>query len=103
MMRKSKINRRTAESWSVTPEAFVNNSAHQASPRSPLCGSATTFDRRRARAREHEARPPARFSSRLNPQPHNQKQNNGPGASLPAKRKVPNFFKELHAGRKEKE
>ena len=44
-------------------QAVVNNSAHQTSPRPPLHGSASTFDRRGARAGEHAARPPARFSS----------------------------------------
>ena len=51
----------------------VNNSAEQISPRSPpLYGSATTFDRRGARAAEHEARPPARSSSLSSTRPHNQ-------------------------------
>jgi hypothetical protein len=47
---------------SATPRAIVNNSADQTSPRTPLRGSPSTFGRRGARAREHEARPPARFS-----------------------------------------
>jgi hypothetical protein len=54
----------------------VNNCAHQTSPRPPLRGSPSTFDRREARAREHEARLPARFSSLLSAEPHNQKTKN---------------------------
>ena len=46
----------------VAPDAIVNNFAIQPSPRTPLHGSASVFGRRGARAREHAARPPARFS-----------------------------------------
>src|SRR4051812_40487012 len=53
---------------------IVNNSAQPTSPRTPLHGSPSTFDRRGARAKEHEARPPARFSSLLSVLTVNQKQ-----------------------------
>jgi hypothetical protein len=54
--------------------AIVNNSIHQTSPRPPLHGCLSRFDRRGARAKEHEARPPARFISLLKPLTVNQKQ-----------------------------
>jgi hypothetical protein len=54
--------------------AIVNNSAKETSPRPPHQGSASVFDRRGARAREHEARPPARSSSLLSQDPVNQNQ-----------------------------
>jgi len=52
----------------------VNNSTNQTSPQTPLQGSPSTFDRRGARAREHAARPPARFSSLPSAETVNQKQ-----------------------------
>src|ERR1041385_2921718 len=58
----------------IERSAVVNNSANQTSPRTPLQGSPSTFDRRGARAREHQARPPARFSSLPSQQTVNQKQ-----------------------------
>lgn len=61
MMTQSKTNRQTVKANAAYPQAPVNNSAHRTSPRTPLRGSATTFDRRGARALEHEARPPCSF------------------------------------------
>ena len=50
-MTPHKAKRPTDQSpWSVKSQAPVNNSARQSSPRPPLLGSATTFDRRGARA-----------------------------------------------------
>src|SRR5208282_6571176 len=57
-----------------TLQAPVDNQPGQASPRTPLHGRPTTFDRRGARAGGHAARPPARFSSL--PNPPTAKQNN---------------------------
>src|SRR5436853_7366377 len=54
--------------------AIVNNSGNQTSPRTPLQESPSTFDRRGARAREYQARPPARFSSLRSDKTVNQKQ-----------------------------
>src|SRR6267143_357564 len=54
--------------------AIVNNSAQPTSPQTPLHGRPSTFDRRGARAKEHEARPPARFSSLPSVLTVNQKQ-----------------------------
>ena len=54
-------------------DTIVNNSVNQTSPRTPLHGRLSTFDRREARAKEHEARPPPRFISLLRPLPVNQK------------------------------
>src|SRR5258705_13416711 len=58
----------------MNQSAIVNNSTHQTSPRAPLHGRLSRFDRRGARAKEHEARPPARFISLLKPLTVNQKQ-----------------------------
>src|SRR2546425_10128686 len=54
--------------------AIVNNSGNQTSPRTPLQESPSTFDRRGARAREHQAPPPARFSSLRSDKTVNKKQ-----------------------------
>jgi len=73
----------------------VNNSANQTSPRPPLRGSATTVDRRGARAKEHVARPPARFSSRLSTEPPNKKPKQAPCASRTARQKSTKFISGL--------
>ena len=72
-----------------------SKSNRQTSPRPPVRGSATTFDRRGARAMEHEARPPARFSSLLNPQPHIQKPKTTVMRFAHGETKVPNLFQDL--------
>ena len=75
--------------------AIVNNLLRPTSPRTPLRGSPTTFDRRGARAREHAARPPARFSSLLSVEPHNQKPKTSPLRFAHGETKVPNSFQDL--------
>jgi hypothetical protein len=78
---------------------IVNNSVRPTSPQTPLRWSATTFDRREARAMEHEARPPARFSSPLSPQPDNQKPKTAAVRFARGETKVPNLFQDLTPGR----
>ena len=85
------ITTRTAHG-SGAPQAIVNNSANQTSPRPPLQGSPSTFDRRGARAKEHAARPPARFSSLSSHELHNQTQQ---PCLWHGHTKVPNSFQDL--------
>ena len=74
------------------PKPIVNNFDITASPQTPLHGSASVLDRRGARAKEHAARPPARFSSLLSQEFNNQKQT---PCRWHGQKKVPNQFQDL--------
>ena len=71
LLRRSGIHwrRQEAPAEQTARGRVVNNSSKLTSPRSPLQGSPSKFDRRGARAMEHEARPPAAFSSLRTRQP----------------------------------
>src|SRR6266403_1598514 len=62
-------------------------------PHPPAAGALPRSDRRGARARGHAARPPARFSSLLSSQPHNQKPKRKPCASRTVRQKYQICFR----------
>ena len=74
------------------PKPMVNNVDLTASPQPPLQRSASVLDRRGARAKEHQARPPARFNSLLNQELNNQNQT---PCRWHGQKKVPNLFQDL--------